>query len=419
MTQPDKVQDMSKETNAKPHVVIVGGGFAGLAALNHLRHLLHKRVRITLIDKSQHTVNRPMMPEIAFEGKAAADSLIPMFKAVSGADTSLIYGSVVTVATDQNTVLLDDGLSMSYDYLILAPGPVHDYAAVAGLEQFGHSICDETHAAALWQALHDFKGGNVVIGSAPTAHGSRVAAPVLKAACEGPVGEAMFMMDRHLRHRGVRDKGSIRIFSPASIFFEDVGNEVHKHMGPLVERAGIAVTTDLVITRVDASQVEFADGTTWDSDFTIVLPPHAPPAFIAASGLSDEVGWVPTDTEMRHLDHANIFGAGDCNALSQPKLGHIAALQGEIAATTIARELDPETAALAYAPEVLCIMNRGGHEATLIASNSLYGGELDVAVSGSIPHMMKWSFDAYYGFRHGELPPDWSEKILEWGLRHL
>jgi len=66
-------------------------------------------------------------------------------------------------------------------YLIVALGPIHDYEAVDGLDKFAYSVCDETHATRLWEALQHFKGGNVVIGSAVTQHGTRVKAPVLKA----------------------------------------------------------------------------------------------------------------------------------------------------------------------------------------------------------------------------------------------
>ncbi len=407
---------MTSGTRSTPHVVIVGGGFAGLTVLNHLRRLLHGRVRITLIDKSPHAVNRPMMPEIAFGGTAPQKSRFPMAPAVVSEDASYFPGVVTAIDTVHNGVHLEDGQSLAYDILVLAPGPVHDYAAVPGLEDFGYSICDEAHASALWQALRGFSGGKVVIGAAPTRHGSRIKAPILKAACEGPVGEAMFMMDHRLRHHGQRAHSGIRVFSPGTEFFDDVGANARAGVGKLTEEAGIDVAAGLEIARVGVDRVEFRDGTCWDSDLSIILPPHAPPAFITASGLGDEAGWIPTDTTMRHLDHGNIYAAGDCTALAQPKMGHIAALQAEVAATAIARTLGADIAAPLYRPEVMCIMNRGGLQATLILSDVLYGGDRDFILSGALPHFMKWSFDAYIGVTRGELPSDWMEKTLEWGL---
>jgi len=404
---------MTRNNRDKPRVLIIGGGFAGLTALHHLQHSLKKLVFITLIDSNSNSVNRPTMPEIAFAGKPAAHALFPLDKAVNVHGAEFHRGTVTGIDASISQVRLEDGRSLIYDYLIIAPGAVHDYDAVEGLDKFGYSVCDETHASQLWESLQTFKGGNVVIGSAPTQHGSRVQAPILTAACEGPVGEAMFMMDYLMRKSDVRDQSTIKIFSPAERFFEDVGPKVHKALGPLIDKASIEVTTNKEIVQVAADHVSFSDGAEWPSDFTIVLPPHVAPEFIKNSGLGDEAGWIPTDYSMQHLDYSNIFAVGDCNALSQPKLGHIAAMQGEIAAKAIAKELGASVTVPDFKPEVFCIMNRGGHEATLILADTLYGGSRDIAISGALPHTMKWGFDLYVGYTHGHLPPQWSQDVIE------
>ncbi len=404
---------MKEKGEGRPKIVVVGGGFGGLTALHHLHDALGTRAEITLVDRSSCSVNRPTMPEIAFAGKPAEHALFPMERATNAHQATFVQGKVESVDPRAKRVLLEGGGSLPYDYLLLTPGAVKEYDAIGGLEEFGFSICDEAHASHLWEALQTFKGGKVVIGSAPTKHGTRVKAPVLLAACEGPIGEAMFMMDFFMRERGIRQGSTIQVFSPAKIFFEDVGEEVHQAIGPFMEKAGIEVRTEKKICHVGPDLVEFEDGSSLPSDLSIVLPPHVAPGFIAKSGLGDEAGWVPTNEKMQHLDFPKIYAAGDCNALSQPKLGHIATLQAEIAAKAIAQELGAEVDVPDFKPEVLCIMNRGGHEATLILSDKVFGGARDIAVSGTLPHMMKWSFDLYYGYTHGHLPP----KMLEGALR--
>ncbi len=408
---------MSNKAN-NPKIIIVGGGFAGLTALHHLTHHLGGKADITLIDKNADSVNRPTMPEVAFDGKPVAHSLFPLKRAV-GHHAKFVQGTVRSVEPEKNQVNLKGGKSFKYDYLILTPGPIHAFSSVAGLEEFGYSVCDEAHATHLWKSLQDFVGRDIVIGSAPTSHGTRVKAPVLLAACEGPIGEAMFMMDHYLRHEKQRDDHNIRVFSPPEIFFEDVGPKVREGVGALIAKAGIQVTTGKVIAEVANDHVKFSDGEEWPSDFTIVLPPHAPPAFIAHSGLGDDAGWLPTDTGMKHLDYDNIFAAGDSTALAQPKLGHIAAIQGEIAAKSVIQKLGHRIEVPDYKPEVLCIMNRGGFEASLILTDTLFGGDRDIVVNGKLPHMLKWSFDAYVGYTHGHLPPKISEDAMKTILDHM
>ena len=409
---------MAKTQRNLSEIIIVGGGFAGLSALHHLKqHLRHKAV-IKLVDKNAHSVNRPVMPEIALDGKPIAHSLFPLSQAV-GHHAEFVRGEVRSVDVYINQISLKDGRVLKYDFLLLAPGPVHDFGAVAGLEEHGYSVCDGLHAEHLWNAFDNFIGANIVIGTAPTPQGTRVEAPKLVAACEGPVGELMFMVDHHLKKNKMRDDHSIKVFSPGKIFFEDVGPNVREAVGGLMDDAGITVQTGKVISSVGEGVVKFSDGDEWESDFTIVLPPHAPPRFIARSELGDDVGWIPTDYEMQHLDYSNIYAAGDCTALSQPKLGHIAAMQGEIAAKAIIRRLGVKIKVPSYEPEVFCIMNRGGHEATLVLSDTLYGGTRDITVSGALPQMMKWTFDTYVGYTHGHLPPKVSGDVMERLLEHF
>lgn len=134
---------------------------------------------------------------------------------------------------------------------------------------------------------------------------------------------------------------------------------------------------------------------------------------IIDSELGDEVGFVPVNQEMQTFSHPNIFVAGDVSAFSMPKLGHIAVHQADIAVAGLEKVLGEKTEIPPYRPEVFCIMNRGGRDATLILSDTIYGGERDVAKSGPIALFMKWSFDSWGYHTHGHLPPDLFQEALE------
>jgi len=62
---------------------------------------------------------------------------------------------------------------------------------------------------------------------------------------------------------------------------------------------------------------------------------------------------------------------------------------------------------------VFCIMNMGGHDATLIESNVLYGGEIDLAIHSPLAKMMKWGFDNYLYFNKGHMPPDFALEMTD------
>ncbi len=397
----------------KKQIIILGGGFAGLTALHHLHKAIGSKAEIKLIDKRKTSVNRPTLPEVALAGKPGKHAVFPFSRAIHKSEAEFVNAEVVKIDADKQAIDLSTGDSLHYDYLLVAMGAVHDYKAIPGFNEHAYSVCDVNKAKQLWKRMKSFSGGKVVVGSSYSPAGSRVDAPKLAAVCEGPVGEIMFMVDQYLRRAKLREKSTIKVFSPAEIFFEDVGPKVHEVFGPIIEKHDISVVTNKIIESVSKEAVHFTDGSKLDSDLSIILPPYTVASVIKESGLGDEAGYLPTDKQMRHLDFDNIFAAGDVNAWAVPKLGHIATLQAEIAAKAIANELGVDIEIPEFKPEILCIMNRGGHEATMILSDFLWNGDVDSVFDSPIAHMMKWGFDAYYGYTRGHLPPNWAGELIE------
>ena len=406
-------------SDVRAKIVILGGGFAGLRALYRLRSL-HERAELILVDPRTTSLARPSLPEVALAGKSVEQSRFPLAGPVRRSRATFINRGVDRVEADRQRVTLENGDVLSYDFLFLALGAHKDYDAIPGFRSFGYSVCDDTEAPRLATALETFSGGPVVIGSAKSTWGSRVEVPQLAAPCEGPVAEIMFMLDHDLRRRGRREHSTIDVFSPGNIFFEDVGPTVHADVEPLVAASGIRVTTNKVLSHLSEGEVAFEDGSSWESALSIVLPPYTGnPVVKRSEGLGDEYGFVPTDTTMRHLDFDRVYAAGDGTSLSMPKLGHIAVIQADVAVAALTRDLTGEGTIPQLHPEVFCIANRGGEEATLIYSDSLFGGPIDLTINGPIAHLMKWGFDEYYFHSAGHLPPDMATNGLEFVLEQV
>ncbi|MDG6917995.1 MAG: FAD-dependent oxidoreductase [Nitrososphaerota archaeon] len=403
--------------NKRTRVAILGCGFAGLRAFYRLRQRLSRRAEFVLIDERQTSLEKPSLPEVALSGKPVQHVQIPLRPLLGHQEAEYVNAEVNLINAESREVVLKNGRVISYDYVIIALGTREDYDGVPGLREYGHSVCDDTVAPRLWNALSSFRGGSIVIGSAKTEWGTRVDVPRLAAACEGPVGEIMFMTDYHLREKKLRDKSTITAFSPGEAFFEDVGPAVHEKIGPLIRDHGIEVLTSKVISRIERDQVLFDDGSSLRSDLTIVIPAFLGNPVVENSRLGDEKGFIPTDRSMRHLDHANIYAVGNATSLSMPKIGHIAILQADIAAASIIREVTGHGEIPEFKPEIFCVMNMGGTDATLILSDHLYGGKTDLTLSGPVAHLMKWSFDSYYFYSKGHMPPELSQNGIEGLLR--
>ncbi len=398
-------------------IIIVGGGFGGLSAFYSLKKSL-SNVDITLIDSRTTSLEKPSLPEVAFIGKPVNKVQIPLKNVVERNGGKYVNGEVKTIDPSQNKIVLENE-EMNYDYLVLATGAVKNYNGIDGFKDYGYSICDDDHAQKLYEKMIDFNGGNIVIGAAKTEWADHPAVKKLSAPCEGPVGEAMFMLDYALRQKAIRSKTTITVFSPGEIFFEDVGPKVHKALEPIIKAQNINVLTSKIIKSIYKDHVEFTDGSTLESDLTVVIPEYKGTDVVKNSAIGDEKGFIMTDDTMRHAQYKNIFVVGDINAISMPKLGHIAVMQGQIAASAISKDVSGKGDILPFNPEVFCIMNRGGIEATMILSNYLYGGKTDITLDGPIAHMMKWGFDDYYFYTKGHMPPEFMQNGLEKFLQIL
>jgi NADH dehydrogenase len=111
----------------RPHVVILGGGFAGLTCARALRSA---PVRITLVDRSNHHLFQPLLYQVATASLSPAEIASPIRSILRRQSNVQVWlGEVEEIDVERRSVRLRDG-ALSYDYLVVATGATHAY--------FGH-----------------------------------------------------------------------------------------------------------------------------------------------------------------------------------------------------------------------------------------------------------------------------------------
>lgn len=112
-----------------PRVVIIGGGFAGVAAARELRRA---PVEVTLVDRTNHFIFQPLLYQVATGALAPSDITAPIRWILRRQkNTRVLMGDVRRIDPAARVVFIDDVMrEIPYDYLIVAPGARHAY--------FGH-----------------------------------------------------------------------------------------------------------------------------------------------------------------------------------------------------------------------------------------------------------------------------------------
>ena len=115
-------------SDARPRVLIVGGGFAGLWAT---RALARVAVDITLVDRANHHLFQPLLYQVATAGLSAGDIAAPLRHILRDQrNVAVRMAEVIAIDTAARSVHCADGAALAYDYLLVASGAAHAY--------FGH-----------------------------------------------------------------------------------------------------------------------------------------------------------------------------------------------------------------------------------------------------------------------------------------
>ncbi len=342
-----------------PQVVIVGGGTGGSIVANQMARQLNKElqdgtVSISVIADSPDHIYQPLFLYLAFDQATPQDMRKPE-RQILDRHVRLISGEANRIDAEAQRVILTDGTSIPYDYLVIATGSRPAPEQIPGLVEGGHQFYTEDGAIQLRQALRDFSGGRLVV-TVGVPHKCPVA----------PL-EFTFMVQEWLKTRGLGDKTEVVYTYPIGRVhsIESVANWA----APVLEERHIETHTFFNMESIDPEThtITSLEGDTLSYDLLVAIPPHVGQDVIGRSGLGDAGQWIPTDRHtLQMIGHDNIFVLGDATNLPISKAGSTAHFEADVVAANLVHRLRGGLGMMSYDGKVFCFIETGLKEATYI-----------------------------------------------------
>jgi len=301
------------------NVLILGAGTAGTMAANRLhRRLYADRWKITVVDNNQAHYYQPGFLFIPFGIYTGRDVVKPK-RDFLPQGVELIVSDIEQIEPEHNRVRLTDGRELGYDFLIIATGADIRPEQTPGLaeDEWGksiHTFYTYSGALALFEHLKTWRGGRLVVN-------------VVENPIKCPVAPLEFLMlaDWFFHERGMRDKVELIYATPLPGAFTKP--KASQLLGHLLEEKGIRVVPEFMTEHIapDAKKLIAYDEEEIDYDLLVSIPVNMGARVIGASGLGDELNFVPADKHtFLSNQFANVFALGDAAAVPASKAGSVA-----------------------------------------------------------------------------------------------
>ncbi len=416
------------------HIVVMGAGIGGIPAAYELKEALGKEHRITVINKAPFFQFTPSNPWVAVGWRDRGGITLDLAPIMGRHGIEFMAAEVLKVVPEENRLELNDGSTITYDYLVIAAGPELAFDEIEGLGPdggFTHSVCTVDHAEKAYEEWKRFcaNPGPIVVGA------------VQMASCFGPAYEFAAIMDTDLKKRGIRDKVPM-IFVTSEPYIGHLGlGGVGDTKGMLeseLRDRNIKWITNARVDRVEDGRMFVTemneDGSEkkkheLDFGFSMMLPAfRGVKACAGIEGLVNPRNFIIVDKHQRNPKYPNIFGVGVCIAIPPleetpvpvgvPKTGYM--IESMVTATVqnIRQLIDGQQPTHEPTWNAFCLADLGDKGVAFLAKPQNPPRNLNWAAEGKWVHWAKIAFEKYFLYKvKSGISEPFIERLLMRGIK--
>jgi len=410
-------------------IVILGAGIGGISAAYEMKSLVGGGHQVTVVSNNPYFQFTPSNPWVGVGWRAKDDIIVDLDKVLSKKNVEFIHGSARKLDAARNTVELDDGAKVEYDYLIIATGPELAFDEIEGLGPDGHtcSVCTVDHATRAREKWDSFceNPGPIVVGA------------VQGASCYGPAYEYSMIMDTDLRKRKIRDQVPMT-FVTAEPYIGHLGlggvgdtkgfleSEMRERHIKWICNAKVDKIEDGVMHVIEHNENgEEKKRHELPFNYSMLLPAfRGIPAVSGIKGLSNPRGFTIVDKHQRNGKFPNIFAVGVCIAIAPleatpvptgvPKTGYMIESMVKAATHNIAELLKGEEPSHEPTWNAFCLADLGDTGIAFVAQPQNPPRNVNWSSDGKWVHLAKIAFEKYFlrKVRKGSTEPFFEKYVL-------
>ncbi len=345
-----------------PRVLILGGGFGGVATAHALKRKLPSNAEVILVDRRDYFMVG-FRKSWALVGDSPLDAGQRPLKSLERFGVQVIQGNITAIDPAARAAEVD-GRRLDADALVVALGAELAPEQIPGLTDFALNVYDSREIPRAAQAVRAITRGRVALGI--------FGAPYK---CPPAPYEMAMLLNEFFRARS--DAVTLEVFTPQPMSLPILGQAgcalVENHLAAY----GITFLPNHKAKSVEANEVVFANGRRRQFDLLLGVPPHRCPAVVAESGLTDGGAWVHVNPRTLETRFPGVYAIGDlteipmANKMPLPKAGIFAEEEGRIVAEQIAASFEGGTSDASFAGFGYCFMEIGGGLAQLVRGHFL------------------------------------------------